>query len=395
MKRLIIALVIIASCCVITPVLAQFKNPKNAWALSLGGSHGTNATADQWDIQYRGYFQYEIIPSRLIGQLGLGLVGLYAPGSYSASMGILDARALYTPFSLPNLNPYVYGGVGMAKVLENVHGLLPVVPLGAGLQTRIANGVLMDINTGYTVIFSDKVDGQSRTNKNLNPLSSGRHDGFYGITLGVSLSLGGEDEQADTKKQELEAAEARRVRELAAAEAVRVKENADAEAKLTKQLADAEALRVKQQAESEAAAKVANAAYDADIRLAASQKGRDTVISFVKGKTIVLRGINFEFNKAALTPESETFLLRAYTALVVNPTVQIVITGHTDNIGTQESNQKLSLERAQAVRNWLVDRGISSSRLRTVGRGQNEPVAQNDTEEGRAQNRRMEFFVAQ
>jgi OOP family OmpA-OmpF porin len=71
----------------------------------------------------------------------------------------------------------------------------------------------------------------------------------------------------------------------------------------------------------------------------------------------------------------------------------VVITGHTDNVGSQKANQALSLQRAQAVKNWLVKKGIPSSRLRTVGRGENEPVASNKTKEGRAENRRMEFYV--
>lgn len=375
-------------------VHAQFKNPKNAWALSAGGSHGTNATTDQWDLQYRGYFQHELIPDRLIGQVGLGLTGLYAPGMYSVSAGVLDARALYTPFALPNLNPYIYGGIGVAKAFKNGSGFLPILPLGAGIQTRIANGMLLDINTGYAVIFSDNIDGLTRTN-NLNSLTNGKHDGYYGITLGVAFSLGGSSEEVDTKKEELDAAESRRVRELAAAEAKRVKQLAQAEAVRVKQEAALEAALVKQQADSEAARKLAKETADADALILAAQKNRDTVIAFEKGTSVVLRGINFEYNMATLMPESETILHRAYNALVLNPSVQIVITGHTDDTGTPEANQKLSLERAQTVRNWLVARGIESHRLRTVGRGQNEPVSSNETAEGRAENRRMEFFVVQ
>jgi outer membrane protein OmpA-like peptidoglycan-associated protein len=75
--------------------------------------------------------------------------------------------------------------------------------------------------------------------------------------------------------------------------------------------------------------------------------------------------------------------------------VRVVITGHTDNVGDSEFNQKLSLERAQAVKNWLVQKGIASNRMRTVGRGEKEPVASNATDAGRAENRRMEFFVEQ
>jgi outer membrane protein OmpA-like peptidoglycan-associated protein len=384
MKRIIITIILIATCCIGTQSWAQFKNPKNVWGLSVGGSHGSNATKDQWDMQYRGYFQHEVIPDRLLGQLGLGYTALVGSGTYSSYMGILDLRALYTPFSLPNLNPYIYGGAGVVKVLKNGSSFLPIVPLGAGIQTRIANGVIMDINTGYSIVFSDDLDGIVRSDNNLNSLTNGKHDGFYGVTLGVSFSLGSDDNEVTTQQQQLDAAEARRVRELAAAEAVRVK-----------QQAQSEAVRVKQQADAKAAAKLAKEAADADARLLVAHTSRDTVIAFVKGKSIVLRGINFEFNKATLMKDSEVILFRAHRALMANPDIHIVITGHTDNIGNKESNQTLSLERAQTVRNWLVERGVTSSRLRTVGRGQNEPVATNETEDGRAQNRRMEFFVAQ
>ena len=79
--------------------------------------------------------------------------------------------------------------------------------------------------------------------------------------------------------------------------------------------------------------------------------------------------------------------------MVANPDVQVVITGHTDNVGSQKFNQVLSLKRAQAVKNWLVRKGIASNRMRTVGKGENEPVASNDTAEGRLENRRIEFYV--
>jgi outer membrane protein OmpA-like peptidoglycan-associated protein len=79
--------------------------------------------------------------------------------------------------------------------------------------------------------------------------------------------------------------------------------------------------------------------------------------------------------------------------MVANPSVSVIVTGHTDNVGGQKFNQDLSLKRAQAVRNWLVKKGIASRRMRTVGRGLNEPVASNETDEGRAENRRIEFYV--
>lgn len=395
MKRYIAFAMMIAFFSISTLVQAQFKNPKNGWGLAAGGAHGTNVSSDEWVLQLRGLFQHEIIPERLLGQLGLGYVGLVGTGIYSAYTGMLDVRALYTPFSLSDLNPYLYGGFGLAKVLKNNSNFLPFIPFGVGAQTTISNGVLLDVNGGFTLVFSDNLDGVTRSDNNTNSLTNGKHDGFYGFSIGLTFSLGTDNEAVDAKKQELEAAEARRVKELAAAEAVRVKQKADAEAVRVKQKADAEAVRVKKQADADAAATLAKAAAEADARLLASQKGRDTVITFVKGKSVVIRGINFEFNKATLVKDSEIILRRAYNALLANPTVTVVITGHTDNIGTQETNQKLSLERAQTVRNWLVERGIASNRMRTFGRGQNEPVATNETDEGRAQNRRIEFFVEQ
>jgi outer membrane protein OmpA-like peptidoglycan-associated protein len=79
--------------------------------------------------------------------------------------------------------------------------------------------------------------------------------------------------------------------------------------------------------------------------------------------------------------------------MVANPNVNVVITGHTDNVGSEKYNQNLSLRRAQSVKNWLVSKGIESNRMRTVGRGKLEPIASNDTEEGRLENRRIEFYV--
>lgn len=395
MKRFIVYTLLIAAFGLFDHVQAQFKNPKISWGLSAGGGHGTNAQDDQWEMQYRGFLQYEIVPQRLIGQFGLGYVGLRAPSSYSAYMGVVDLRALYTPFSLPNLNPYLYGGFGISKGFKNGSSVLGLIPVGIGAQTKISKGILLDINGGYNLSLSDKLDQRRRSDNNLNDFTNSKNDAFYSFSIGLAFSLGGDDEVVDTKKKELADAEARRVKELADAEARRVKELAEAEARLVKQKAEAEARRVKQEADANADAKLAKESAEADARLLAQQKSRDTLIVLEKGKTVVLRGVNFEFNKATLTNDSQTILWRAYNAMVANPAVQVIITGHTDNVGSQEFNQKLSLERAQAVRNWLVEKGIASNRMRTVGRGQNEPVSSNETIIGRAENRRIEFYVQQ
>lgn len=110
------------------------------------------------------------------------------------------------------------------------------------------------------------------------------------------------------------------------------------------------------------------------------------------GGKISLRGINFEFNRATLLPSSEDTLKFVAAGLLANPEIHVEISGHTDNIGSANANQLLSLRRAEAVKNYLVSRGVAANRLTTVGYGFTRPIADNRTEEGRAKNRRIEFL---
>ncbi|MGE5518348.1 MAG: OmpA family protein [Candidatus Dadabacteria bacterium] len=109
--------------------------------------------------------------------------------------------------------------------------------------------------------------------------------------------------------------------------------------------------------------------------------------------SIVLRNIFFDFRKFELKPESQVELDKVIQLLQDNPSVKIQIEGHTDNIGTAADNQKLSENRARAVVNYLVSKGISAGRLTSKGYGATQPIASNNTDEGRAQNRRTELKV--
>lgn len=112
-----------------------------------------------------------------------------------------------------------------------------------------------------------------------------------------------------------------------------------------------------------------------------------------KDSTVVLNNIEFEFAKASLTPDSKAGLDDLSRFLSENPDVQINIVGHTDNVGSETINERLSNERAKAVYDEMVKRGIEPSRMKSEGKGSKEPVATNDTEEGRAKNRRVEFTI--
>lgn len=119
---------------------------------------------------------------------------------------------------------------------------------------------------------------------------------------------------------------------------------------------------------------------------------RETV-TLERGKTAILRGVTFESSRATLTRESESILTSAYEALASQPDLRILIVGHTDALGDGEYNTNLSLRRAEAVRDWLAGRGIASSRMSVVGKGEDEPIDDNRTAQGRANNRRIEFRV--
>lgn len=109
--------------------------------------------------------------------------------------------------------------------------------------------------------------------------------------------------------------------------------------------------------------------------------------------TGVIKGINFDFGKATLRPNSFPLLDDAVKVLTQYPKLRLRISGHTDNQGSKEVNQKLSEDRAAAVKTYLVEKGVEQARVETRGVGPDEPLEDNKTEAGRAKNRRIEFQV--
>ena len=105
----------------------------------------------------------------------------------------------------------------------------------------------------------------------------------------------------------------------------------------------------------------------------------------------VTYGITFDVGKATIKPESMGEINRIVTLMNENPDLKFSVEGHTDSTGNAASNQTLSEQRSQAIVDKLVELGIAKDRLTAVGKGQNSPIADNNTDEGRAKNRRVEF----
>jgi OOP family OmpA-OmpF porin len=111
------------------------------------------------------------------------------------------------------------------------------------------------------------------------------------------------------------------------------------------------------------------------------------------GAAITLKNVFFETDKATLLPASSPELDRVKDLLTSHPEYKLSIAGHTDNTGSEQHNIELGKDRAEAVKAYLISHGIIAERLTTVSYGSTKPVASNDTEEGRAQNRRVEFVL--
>jgi OOP family OmpA-OmpF porin len=103
--------------------------------------------------------------------------------------------------------------------------------------------------------------------------------------------------------------------------------------------------------------------------------------------------VNFAFNKADLTAESRPVLDGVAAGLKNHPRVKVEIQGHTDSVGADAYNLKLSQRRAESVRAYLISDGVSDEQLVAKGYGESQPIASNKTDEGRAKNRRVVMYV--
>jgi len=125
-------------------------------------------------------------------------------------------------------------------------------------------------------------------------------------------------------------------------------------------------------------------------QLSAILETRDTA----RGLIVSLSDVLFDFNQASLKPGAKEKLAKVSGILLAYPTLHMNVEGHTDSVGTDDYNLKLSQRRADAVRDYLTSNGINSSSVQSVGLGKADPVASNDNAAGRQQNRRVEMVVS-
>lgn len=170
------------------------------------------------------------------------------------------------------------------------------------------------------------------------------------------------------------------------------------EAKYRQQIAQGEAERNRvlleartRQAEAQAQRAEAAKAETANVQQQLAElKAQQTE----RGMVLTLREVLFDTNKAVLKPGAASQMDRIAQFMQQNPDTKVLIEGHTDSTGSEERNEQLSQERADAVAQALAERGVDPSRVQAMGRGEGYPVASNETSAGRQQNRRVEIVFS-
>ncbi|HKD05040.1 MAG TPA: OmpA family protein [Bryobacteraceae bacterium] len=219
--------------------------------------------------------------------------------------------------------------------------------------------------------------------------------------------------EADAKRKAADEADRRKQAEIEAAYSDRLRREAE-EQKRQAELAMNEARKA--QADAEAARQ---AALDEQAKLAAAKASADSarnqaeqdaqalraklkdqlnlILSTrdsARGLIVNMSDVLFDFDQATLKPDTREKLARVSGIVLAYPSLHLAVEGHTDSVGTDEYNQKLSERRANAVRDYLTSAGITADNVTAVGMGKADPVASNDTAAGRQQNRRVEMVVS-
>jgi outer membrane protein OmpA-like peptidoglycan-associated protein len=289
--------------------------------------------------------------------------------------------------------PFISTGVGV----EQYDGGLELgSPVGGGLNFRVKPKVLVSLTTNYRFC--------------LNPTAPVGFCHSLGVIVNLRNKEANEkpfiskkpvnsihsDEDYAKQEAEAQAKKAEEARVKAANEALLEQQaNAAATAKAQKEAqakADAEsALKAAKEAQAKQEAELAAKAEE--VRLAKMQATVPVEVSTEVQKVLnyALKGVQFETGSAQLIQSSYPILDELAATMAQNPNLRISIEGHTDRTGNESINMKLSEARAKACMTYLISKGVSSERLKESGLGSTRPLSDNNTDEGRSMNRRVEF----
>lgn len=383
-----------------------FQSPRIA--LGLGAVHSVNESPmGDRDLNFSaGLFYRHPLAKSFTGEINLAYLQNSGKSSYysqdwSTNLFQFDARALYHPFIIKNWMPYITLGVGglnfsadkYSEIANRVYndpvaqekfekaeksGLTGVFLAGLGTEYRLSGDLSLDFQVTYNASFTDDImgehDAQYTDESNIV-------DGYWNFRLGLAWApfpYSG-DTDSDGLSDDYE-------KQIGTDPN---KNDTDGDGLMDGEELDKWGTDPK--------------LYDTDgdgikdgSEVLQGTNPTDPTDNIKFGANVgdffVLEGIEFETAKSNILPSSEKILMKAYRALKEYPEVNVEIQGHTDNTGDRDLNMKLSLDRAESVKNWMVRMGIAPERMTTKGLGPDKPAASNETPEGRQKNRRIEFL---
>ncbi|MDX9789834.1 MAG: acyloxyacyl hydrolase [Candidatus Kapabacteria bacterium] len=300
---------------------------------------------------------------------------------YSTSHIIPELRLRYSFYDDWVWNTYVFGGVGamiyniddplpMNRDFEETSGTTVTFPVGLGVGYQIDDDWGIDFNVGAYMTLTD----------NLNPVYDDIHDGNWAARLGVHYTVArfANDSDDDGLSDE---------EELALGTDPN---NPDTDGD---GLLDGEEVNTYKTNPLDPDTDGGGVKDGVEVRMGANPlDADDDILSISPGQKIILKNIEFATGKSEISPSSERILTNALKAMQTNTSMEFEIVGHTDDVGERDNNLRLSQERADAVKQWLVNKGINEARLSTKGLGPDEPLVPNSNAANRQKNRRVEFF---
>jgi outer membrane protein OmpA-like peptidoglycan-associated protein len=207
--------------------------------------------------------------------------------------------------------------------------------------------------------------------------------------------MAAQQSQAEAQQSQAEAAAAQAAAQqqaLARQQAEAARQQAEAAAAEAE--ARAAAARQQQQAAEQAAQTAAQQAEQMRERLKQQLNQVLQTTETARGLIVNMSDVLFDFNKYSLKPEAREKLAKVSGILLAYPGLKLQVEGYTDSVGSDEYNQKLSEERADGVKDFLIAQSVSQANITAAGYGKSDPIADNSTASGRAQNRRVELVVS-
>jgi OOP family OmpA-OmpF porin len=399
------------------------KRQFRTWSIGLHGGMMTHYTpfnsnnngdyaTPQEDWGYGGYIKKQILPGFGIqADFLAGKVKGFRPNSLPGSNSGFESRidwsaALKANFTLANLSlnqkrtllsPYFTAGAGYMSSSANAEapGVSTsynenwYIPVGAGIKLNLSNTINLDL--GYDVNFL-------KTN-NFDGIAGPVNDRFSYAHAGIEIALGKKDSPQLQNYSALAA-----LREQTAMESEELRRSLSTQEENARRDRETYAQEMGDD-DSDGVANKFDKCANTPSGTVVDGSGcplkavapiiREKVIVTAEDRKVVdeaIRNLEFDLGKATLRPKSFPTLNKV-AALLVEKNFSLKLAGHTDNTGSMQLNLRLSKQRAEAVKAYLVGQGANASRIEATGYGPNQPIASNKTAEGRQKNRRVEFTL--